>query len=108
LDPHRLAELRSIALHRAIAVAILRDPLLIEEARRRLRQRVGRARGERSYAGAWAQWLELPPGELARRIVCDDDDGRAMRQSTPFTFVVTPQQRWAIWARVRDQSGREP
>jgi hypothetical protein len=37
MDPHRLAEQRSLAYHRAVLERLERDPSLVERARRRVR-----------------------------------------------------------------------
>lgn len=107
-DPHGLAEYRSIELHRAIADAVLRNPSLVEIARDRLKERLARDPAPESYARAWLSWLDLPARELAMRLVRDDEQARAMRQSTPFTFVVPARERWRIWERARKAWECEP
>jgi len=96
MDPHRLGELRSIAYHREIGRRLQANPEVIERAR----QRIGRLRRRGLRAGppaeAWLGWLELPPTELARRLVEDTDDARELRQSSPFVGVLSASERWRI------------
>ena len=105
---HELAELRSLELHREVARAIRQNPALVQAARQRLRARLPAEPPTDSYASRWLLWLDLPIDELVARMTSDDEQGREMRQSTPFTFVIPHRQRWAIWARVRREQAGGP
>lgn len=56
-------------------------------------------------ATRWLALLAEPISVLAERLVADDETMRDMRQSTPFTFVVSPRERWVIWRRVAAEVG---
>lgn len=51
-------------------------------------------------AARWLALLDESDAVLTERLVADDETMREMRQSTPFTFVVSPRERWALWRRV--------
>ncbi len=103
MDPHRLAELRSLAYHRGVARRLRDDPSAIELAKRRVR--AWRERGVAAhYAARWEELLEGPLEALVRVLVADDEHGRAMRQATPFAGVIGPRDRWRIWDEVRREA----
>lgn len=110
MDPHRLAELRSIAYHRLVGERLGEHRELIEAARARLDawQRDGHCSA--SCAERWRQKLALPVSELIAFLVTDDDEGRELRQSTPFAGALDPRERWALWQRVAAEAGegRDP
>lgn len=105
MDPHRLAELRSIELHRAVAARLRRDPDVLARARARVRAWLSEDSVHRHYARAWADALELPLDELCALLVADDEHARAMRQCTPFAGAVDPRTRWRIWRDTRAAHG---
>lgn len=96
VDRHRLVEARSLALHRAIAERLRADPSLIARARCRVEQSATHP----EYREAWLQLLARPLDELLEQLVADDERMRALRQTTPFTFVIGPRERWRIWREV--------
>jgi hypothetical protein len=101
VNAHRLAEDRSLALHCVIAERIARDPSILERARERVATWIAEGRAPH-YARAWQLVLAGPAAEVIRTLVADTEEGRALRQATPFAGVVEPRERWRIWARVRD------
>jgi hypothetical protein len=96
MDPHRLAEERSIAMHRAVADKIRRDPAIVERARRRVQAWVAERKIHPQYARQWQALLDLPRDQLCERLVANDEAMRALRQSTPFVGVLGARERWAI------------
>ena len=77
LDPHALAEARSLAAHRLIAERSSHEPELLERARARVQEWL--AEGGRPYAQAWAQLLTLELPELAEALVDPSQRGRDLR-----------------------------
>lgn len=98
IDPHRLAELRSLAAHRVIAERLRARPELLERARERVEEWLREAR---PYARAWRELLDREVEEIAAAITADSERARALRQSTPFAGALDPRERWQLWARVR-------
>ena len=43
----------------------------------------------------------MPLDVLVDLLEADDEPMRDLRQSSPFTFVVAPRERWRIWREVR-------
>lgn len=102
MNAHRLAEARSLALHRLIADELERDP----ERRAAARARVARWRAEGLVHAHYAQeWARLLDGPLAQLLACLRDEGepsRALRQVTPFAGFIDPRRRWSLWREVRE------
>lgn len=97
-DPHRVAELRSLAYHRALAPRLRR--LTIEEARARLRRWRDEERIDPRYSLAWEEVLVLPMEEIRRVIAADDQRGRDLRQNSPFAGMLSEPERRKILASV--------
>jgi hypothetical protein len=96
---HRLAELRSLAMHRRIAELIEDDPAVLEKAR----SRVGRwldgseySSASPSYALRWRELLAGPQQRLLSVMTSDDEESRALRQSSPFAGILSDRERRAI------------
>lgn len=106
LDPHRLAEARSLAAHRVIAARLLADPALLDQARARVDAWLTEGPDVHRYARAWRELLADNVEAVTQAIVEDSERGRALRQSTPFAGVLEPRERWRIWADVREELER--
>ena len=99
-NPHdRLDEIRR-QTHMAIAERIDADPALLEVPRaniRRWTRHMGR------MPAAYAEWLETldrPWPEIRHILVSPDENSVRMRQSTPFSGILTQRERLAIRATV--------
>ena len=102
VDPHRLAEERSLAYHRAIAARLAREPALV--ARARAKVAAWRTEGRSPfYARAWERLLSGPTKTLAQFLAADTEEARALRQATPFAGALEPRERWRIWREVRER-----
>ena len=101
---HRLADVRSLALHREVARRLRAEPELLVGVRARVD--AWRSTGSVSphYVIAWSTILDGPHEELLALLERDDDDAAALRQATPFLGILDARQRWEIWR----QAGRDP
>lgn len=97
---HRLAELRSLAYHRAVAERVRVEPELVSRARRKLEQWEAEARIHPHYAAQWRAALN-DPESLAELLTADNERARAARQCTPFAGVIPAGQRHRIWREER-------
>ncbi len=102
MNPHRLAEERSLALHRAIAEQLGSDPEILDRARARVRSWLVSAEVHSRYAMAWDRVLSRPLAEIQAFLVEDGENARALRQVTPFAGAIDPRTRWRIWREVRE------
>ncbi len=103
MNAHRLAEERSLALHRAIADRVLEDPSVLERARARVRTWNETGEVASFYATEWNVVLARPVEEIRAFLVDESEHARAMRQVTPFAGAIDPRTRWRIWREVRER-----
>lgn len=100
---HRLADLRSLALHREVARRLRADPSLLGPVRARVEAWRGADFVSAHYVSAWKQLLDGSRDELLSVLERDDDAAAALRQATPFLGILDARERWRIWR----QAGRE-
>jgi hypothetical protein len=103
MDPHRLAEERSVAYHRAIAERLRRQPEVLENARRRVQSWLASGDGAPFYARKWAEVLAGDPASIAAFLVERSELADELRQSSPFAGALRPQERWQIWRETRER-----
>jgi hypothetical protein len=97
MDGHRLAEKRSLLLHRTVAARLRDDPEALEAVRARVAEWLRTGAVHVEYAGAWDEILARPLSQVCDAIVRDDERTRALRQSTPFAGILDARSRWAVW-----------
>ena len=107
MDAHRIAEERSLALHREIAARLRADPGLIEVARAQVAAQLLAGRSP-WYAAAWRELLAGPLEEVIAALLDPGQEARALRQATPFAGIVGPRERWRIWREVRSRCEAAP
>jgi hypothetical protein len=101
-----LAEARSLAAHQVIADRLEREPGIVDMARKRVASWLADLAGHgvaRAYAEAWRDILAGDTPSICRVLVDDSEQGRALRQCTPFAGAIDPRTRWQLWARVREE-----
>jgi len=101
---HRLAEERSLALHREVARKLRERPELLDAARERVRSWLESGCASRHWAEAWNEALEGSLDDVIALITDASQRARDLRQTSPFAGVLDPRERWEILRRVR---GRE-
>lgn len=92
LAGHARIEARSLAMHRAIAEKLRNNPGLLEAAAENIR----RWRRQGVDVSAFAEWeaiLGRGVEETVRMMTDPSENAARMRQSTPFTGVLTPKER---------------
>lgn len=107
MDPHRLAEERSLAYHRAIAARVLRDAAVLEAARRRVEGWLAES-VSRYHARRWRDILAGDPSAVAAFLGSRGELADELRQSSPFAGVLSPGERWEIWRATRDALAGTP
>ncbi|MBN1419065.1 MAG: hypothetical protein JXP34_09830 [Planctomycetes bacterium] len=99
---HERIDARSLALAAAIVARIDGDPERrgLTKARSVCR-RWRRLRDDRN-AREWLEILSRPWEEIRGILLDESEEGRRLRQSSPFCGILTPRERWAIYRRFRD------
>jgi hypothetical protein len=108
MDPHRLAEERSIEYHRVIAGRLQEKPEILDKARRRVEEWLAAREIPPFYARKWAEVLAGDIPSIAAFLVDRSELAIELRQSTPFAGALRPQERWQIWRATRDRFAQTP
>jgi hypothetical protein len=99
---HQRLDARSLAMHCLVARKLLANPALIGQACSTLgRWRAQAAEPVPSYFLEWARILERSPAEIAAFLASMREDATRLRQSSPFTNFLTPEERARIFEAFR-------
>jgi len=94
---HQEIDKRSLALHRLVADKIRRDPALFDRVRGTLaRWRVQVSPSAQPYLEEWERLVERGMESCLKVATEDSQRATALRQSSPFTGVLTNQERSAF------------
>jgi hypothetical protein len=99
---HRAAEQRSLRYHAAIARRIADDPSIVKRALKRVERWLEDESVAHHYASGWQEALSGTTEALRAFLVDSSENARAFRQVSPFAGVLTPRERWALWAAKDD------
>ena len=102
---HRINDLRSLRLHRAVAALIEGDVRLLDRVRDKLAWLETRGMAP-IYARKWREILNRPLPEILAFITEDSEEAAALRQSSPFTAaaLIPPRDRWRIFREAPGES----
>jgi hypothetical protein len=87
---HHDADRRSLALHAEVARRVRTNPELRRAARERL------SRISSAYREAWSSFLDGPLDRLLEMLIDESEAATALRQASPFSFVIDPKTRQRI------------
>lgn len=93
-DGHRTAERRGLAYHAFLAERL--DEPALEDARERVEQLSAEGHLHPRYAKRWRELLASSPEEVAAALTADSQEGRDLRQNSPFAGVLNEQERRQI------------
>ena len=96
---HQEIDQRSLELARAIAARIDADPARsgLDKARQVLARWESIAHG--SDLSLWREILPRSWPEVRQALLDPSEQGKLLRQSSPFCGILSPRERWAIWRR---------
>ena len=104
MSDHRRAERRSLRYHRAIAERIASDPSIVSRALARAEAWLAEGSTHPEYARGWRELLAGPRDALLAFLLDPSERARAHRQVSPFAFVLSPRERWKLWAEAGDSN----
>jgi hypothetical protein len=87
---------RSLALHRAVAEKLLRDPRVLEHARHNVQRWLERGGRSAPLLDRWRVILERSPAEIAAFLVDPSEEAAWLRKASPFAGILTLAERTAI------------
>lgn len=96
---HRAAELRALAMHRAVALRL--DHRVVRDAKRRLRRWEEGGQIDPRWAERWAAILDQPLTDIREAITADDEAAADLRQSSPFAGTLSEPERRRVVEIVR-------
>lgn len=96
---HRTAERRGLAYHRIVAQRL--NEQVVDEARERIERLAADRHLHPRYAEQWRQLLSRSRPDIAQAISADDEEGRDLRQNSPFAGVLNEQERRRIIEAIR-------
>jgi hypothetical protein len=108
MDPHRLAEERSVAYHRVIAERLRDQPAILDSARRRVQDWLVSGPAAPAAATRWAAVLAGDTTSIAAFLVERSEQADELRHSSPFAGALDPRERWRIWRETRDRLAGQP
>jgi hypothetical protein len=96
---HSVVEQRSLHYHAAIAARLMIDDQILPRIRARVDEWISKGTVARFYAEGWKEILARPLPELLAFLCDGSQHARAFRQVSPFAGVLSPRERWQIWAK---------
>lgn len=97
MPTHPQIDARSLALHREVASKLLRDRALFERARATLRRwRSSVSPSSQPYLIEWERLMNQGLEATLAVALEDSERAAALRQSSPFTAVLTPRERFVF------------
>lgn len=100
-------KLKSLWLHRAVLGKLVADPVaILDKARRNVAASRERLPRSTVYFDGWDRVLDAGVEEVARVLVATDEWSTELRANTPFTDVLTEDERQAVLGSFRRSRGR--
>lgn len=99
MKTHDLIDERSLALARAIVEAIDRDPARAGLERARATCERWSLQGPAPAVTEWTRILEREWEAIRALLLDPGEEGRRLRQSSPFCGILSPRERWEIYRR---------
>ena len=95
---------RSLAFHRVIVECLRKDPIpVLNRATRNVEKLANLHPGAEALFNQWKDWLALPLESLISNILNPLPEAREMRQVSPFSGVLSPEQRVKILRQFRKE-----
>jgi hypothetical protein len=95
---HRKIDRRSLAMHRAIAEKLRKDPRILGRAK----ENIQRWRRQGVDVHAFREWEAILAGGIEEtiRVLCGtSEESERLRHSTPFTGILSPRERRTFFAK---------
>lgn len=100
---HDLIDRRNLELHRLVAKKIRNQPELMNVVSEKLDRILGEPRLSESCKDALREWQTIFSlksfNEILEILVQDSDEGQRLRQSTPFSGILSQQERGEVFRR---------
>ncbi len=101
---HKTHDQVSLELARRVAAGLSQHPEWLQLASENLERWSRQNRNSPSLLRCYAEWNELlsrPVNEIESVLIAETDEGRRLRQNSPFAGVLTPEEVWEIKSQFR-------
>jgi hypothetical protein len=98
---HELADQRSLVLHREVARRLRADPNIAARGRARVEAWAREGGAHATYIEGWLRIFEQGVPALLKVLEDPGQEAQALRQVSPFAFVLEPRERWQLLRRGR-------
>ena len=96
VSDHNRIDARSLVMHRVIAKKLMQNPELLQKAKDNIKR--WRMQGvEVSAFKEWENIIDSGLNNVIRIITANTEESARLRQSTPFTGILTPKERKDIY-----------
>ncbi len=102
---HNVHDRVSLELAQRVAGELRRHPEWLDLARSNLDRWAGRNSDSPGLLRCYAEWrtiLDRPIHEVCAILTAETDEGRRLRQSSPFVGILSPSQVWEIKRRAHE------
>lgn len=94
---HLRIEHRSLVMHQAIAVKLIAHPEYLDIAQANLKRWMSMNEPVPNCLFEWRNILEQPFERIVSQIVEQNERMTRLRQSSPFSGILSPRERWSIY-----------
>ncbi len=101
LKGHELADQRSLLLHREVARRLRIDSTIATTARARVEAWARNGQTHPAYVEGWRRLFAEGLPAVIEALEDPGARGQALRQVSPFAFVLGPRERWQLLRSVR-------
>jgi DNA-binding MarR family transcriptional regulator len=99
-----VAALRSRLLHERIARKLTQQPDFLPKVKARLQKLKQINPAGNPYHKRWQSLIDGPLPGLLRKLTEDSEDAALLRKESPFTVLITPAERKAIFAHINPEA----
>ena len=106
---HEAHDQVSLEMGRRVVARLREQPALLQIARDNLDRWLRRNADAPALIRCYREWLailERPLGEICQTLCADTEEGRRLRQSSPFAGVLPPSEVWSIKATIRERHAK--
>lgn len=96
MNGHELADQRSLLLHREVARRLRADPTIAVRGQARVEEWARDNKAHASYIDDWRNVFQQGIPAILQVLEDPGERGQAMRQVSPFAFVLAPRERWNL------------
>jgi hypothetical protein len=101
LKGHELADERSLLLHREVARRLRVDPTIATTASARVNEWAKEGQTHAAYVEVWQRLFAEGLPAVIEALEDSGERGQALRQVSPFAFVLGPRERWRLLRAAR-------